>query len=172
MQYCGSIVRCEVIIRMNWWNSVAVWLVAPIGWCKPQCAICLNSGGLPRSLQLYQYSQQQHTVFTSTHCYLSTVDSLNELRVTVLLCFQSDTHRRLWNREKQWAKLSKDRGFPEFWNWKKCLQYRSQFQNRYRGNAGSCTDWRQILDHSRGWTISPPESFHFCWTHSQNSSTI
>ena len=77
---------------------------------------------LPRALPVYQYNQQQHTVFTSTHSHLSPVDSLNVLRVTVMLCVQSDTHRRLWNRERHWAKLSIDRGFPAFWNWKKYLQ--------------------------------------------------
>jgi len=67
-------------------------------------------------------SQQQHTVFTSTHSHLSPVDSLDVLWVTVLLCVQSDTHRRLWNREEQWAKLSTDSGVTAFWSWKKYLQ--------------------------------------------------
>ena len=98
-------------------------MAAPLVWCKPQGASCLNSGGLPRALPVYQYSQQQHTVFTSTHCHLSPVDSLNVLRVTVLLCVQSDTHRRFWIWERQWENLCNVRGFPAFWNWKKYLQY-------------------------------------------------
>jgi hypothetical protein len=74
----------------------------------------LGSGGIPYALPVYQYSQQQHTVFTSTHSLLSPVDSLDVLRVTVLLRVQSDAHRRLWNREGQWEKLSTGRGVPHF----------------------------------------------------------
>jgi len=50
----------------------------------------------------------------------------------VLLCVQSDTHRRLWNRQGQWAKLSADRGVQAFWSWKKYLQYEIKHQNQYR----------------------------------------
>jgi len=57
---------------------------------------------------VHLYSQQQHTVFISSHSHLSTVDSLDVLRVTVLLWVQSDSHRRLRNREGQCAKLSTD----------------------------------------------------------------
>jgi len=123
-------VRCKLIVRRNWWTSVAGWLVEPLGWCKPQCASCLGNGGLPPALPVYQYSQQQHTVFTSVHYHLSPVDSLNVLRVTVLLCVQSDTHRRLWNREMQWEKLRTDRGIPGFWNWKKYLQFKKNCKVR------------------------------------------
>ena len=36
----------------------------------------------------------------------------------------------------------------------------------------SCMEWRQILARSHGWKTSPPESFHFYWTHSQNSPAL
>ena len=55
------------------------------------------------------------TLYSPQHTpKLSTVDSLDVLRVTVLLCVQSDSHRRLWNREGQCAKLSTDRGVAGF----------------------------------------------------------
>ena len=136
MQYCGSTVRCTLIVKWNLWTGVPVWLVAALGWCKPQGVSCLGSGGIPHVLSVYQYSQQQHTVFTSTHSHLSPVNSLDVLRVTVLLCVQSYTHRRLWNREGHLAKLSTDRGVPVVWSWKKYLQYQKQLQNQGKQDKG------------------------------------
>ena len=86
--------------------------------------VCTRSGTAVQTAS----SQQQHTVFTSTHSHLSPVDSLDVLWVTVLLCVQSDTHRRLWNRGEQWAKLSTYRGYPALWSWNKYLQYEKQLQ--------------------------------------------
>jgi len=81
---------------------------------SPLIASCSGSAWIPHALPVYRYCQQRHTVFTSTHSHLSPVDSLDVLRVTVLLCVQSDTHRRLWNRQGEWEKLSSDRGFQAF----------------------------------------------------------
>jgi len=113
---CNTAVQLWVVI--DYWmelsTSVTVWLVVALGWCKPQCASRLGNGGILHALSVYQYCQQRHTVFTSAHSHLSPVDSLDLLRVTVLLCVQSDTHRRLWNRQRQWAKLSAECGVLAF----------------------------------------------------------
>jgi hypothetical protein len=70
-------------------------------------------------------SQQQHTVFTSKHCRLSPVDSLDVLRVTVLLYVQSDAHRRLWNREGQWQTKHRPWG-SGILSWKKCFSTKNK----------------------------------------------
>jgi hypothetical protein len=158
----------KLIVRCNWWTSVTVWLVAALWWCKPQCASCMGSGGIPHALTVYQYSQQQHTVFTSTHSHPSPVDSLDVLRVTVLLCVQRDTHRCLWNREGQWAKLSTDRRVPAFWRRKKYLQYQKQPQHQYRGEVGEPgANYRPPRDLE--WGPEPLIITYKFWSFSQES---
>ena len=101
-------------------------------------------------------SQKQQTVFTSTHSHLSPVDCRHVLRITVLLCVQSDTHRRLWNREEQWAKLSADRGVPAFRSWKKYLQY--QNNSKIDSEEMECKTVQITGDQRPRWSLISPLS--------------
>ena len=117
--------------------------------------VCIRLGTAVQSAS----SQQQHTVFTSTHSHFSPVDSLDVLRVTVLLCVQSDTHRRLWNRGEQWAKQHRS-WVAGILKMEKCLQYQKQLQNQ-SGHCGveADTNYRAL---AAQMGVSIPLTF-ICW---------